>query len=451
MSDAVRYAFNVWQAIKVIPADCYVPICRVMSSRAGDRVRRLLKPAGEALETASRERRVQGRPSASSRSAFRVFALVLALFACEVLGSEARARDACPGSLPELYKKVSPAAVSITAAPVNPWVGEPIGRVVGSGFLFDTSGLVLTNAHLVFGQATISVTLNDGQVVPAQLVGADPVLDVAVVRLSRSTGERFPVMELGDSNHALVGEEVLAIGNPLGLQQSLTRGIISAVNRTLPHVPFALTEPMIQTDAPINPGNSGGPLVNVCGQVLGITRGILPNAQNIGFAIPINVAKELIPKLLADGRVIRPWLGIEGQLVSEPVKALLRAPLVDGLMVEVVAPGSPAERAGLRAGQLGLVIDGNPFLLGGDIITAINNGVAIKTPDQLSRALKDLRVGDTVHLTVARANEPFYVESVLGERPLLPDDVAAPKGATLTASEVGRPDKTWTPPLRAGL
>jgi serine protease Do len=222
------------------------------------------------------------------------------------------------------------------------------------------------------------------------------------------------------------------------------------VNRTLPNVPFAVTEPMIQTDAPINPGNSGGPLVNVCGQVLGITRGMLPSAQNIGFAIPINLAKELIPKLLTDGRVIRPWLGIEGQLVSEPLKALLRAPLVDGLMVEVVAPGSPAERAGLRGGQLDLVIDGNPFLLGGDIITAIN-GIAIKAPDQLSRALKDLGVGDTVHLTVARANEPFYVESVLVERPLLPGDVAAPKGATPTASPVGHPDKTWTSPILVGL
>jgi|GEM_PF-744765 len=450
MRDALHYVFNRWRAIKVMPAECHFPASRscapVPEGTAGDGFSKRL------ATRSSQEPRAQERPSASSRSPFRAFALLLAaIFACEASGSEARARDGCPGSLPELYKKVSPAVVSITSTPVNPYrVGEPMGRIAGSGFLFDAAGLMLTNAHLVFGQQTISVTLNDGQVVPAQLVGADPVLDVAVVRLSRSTGERFPVVKLAEYDHALVGEEVLAIGNPLGLQQTLTHGIISAVNRSLPNGPFAVTAPMIQTDAPINPGNSGGPLVNVCGQVLGITRGMLPSAQNIGFAIPINLAKELIPKLLADGRVIRPWLGIDGQLVSEPLKALLRAPLVDGLMVEVVAPGSPAERAGLRGGQLDLVIDGNPLLVGGDIITAIN-GVAVKAPDELSRALKDLRVGDTVHLTVARANEPFYVESVLVERPLLPDDVVAPKGATPTASEVGRQGKTWTSPIRVGL
>jgi S1-C subfamily serine protease len=207
MRDVFWYAFNVWQAIKLMPAECYFPICRVMRSRAaGDLVRRLLKPLAEALETLSGERRAQERPSASSRIAFRVFALMLvALFAYEASGSEVRDGVGCPGSLPDLYKKVSPAVVSITAAPVSPFrVGEPIGRIVGSGFLFDAAGLVLTNAHLVFGQATISATLNDGRVVPAQLVGADPVLDVAVVRLSRSTGERFPVLKLGDSDHALV-------------------------------------------------------------------------------------------------------------------------------------------------------------------------------------------------------------------------------------------------------
>ena len=330
----------------------------------------------------------------------------------------------CPGSLPELYDKVSPAVVSIYATSVNPYnLADPFTRIGGSGFIIDASGLVLTNSHLVFGQQTISVTLDDGSVLPASLVGADPVFDVAVVRLSKVADAKLAVMDLGDSDRALVGEEVLAIGNPLGLQQTLTRGIISAVNRTLPNVPFALTEPMIQTDAPINRGSSGGPLVDACGRVLGITSGIFPNGQNIGFAIPINLAKQLIPKLVTDGRVIRPWLGIQGQIVTKSLKDVLREPLVDGLLVEVVEPSSPAARAGVRGGKLDVVIGGQPLLLGGDIVTAIN-GVAIETTDQLGHALQGLHVGSTVHLTVARDDQPVYLDCVLVERPLLPGDLA---------------------------
>jgi S1-C subfamily serine protease len=195
------------------------------------------------------------------------------------------------------------------------------------------------------------------------------------------------------------------------------------VDRTLPAGSMSLTEPLIQTDAPMNPGNSGGPLVNPCGQVLGITTAIFPDAQNIGFAIPINLAKDVVPRLLADGRVIRPWLGVQGQLVSTVLKELLRLPLVDGILVEVVEPGSPAERIGLRGGRLDLMINGQSVLIGGDIITAIG-GRRIEGPEDLRQALRELAVGAALSLTVARGTKSLEVDCIVAERPALPGATA---------------------------
>jgi serine protease Do len=340
----------------------------------------------------------------------------------------------CPVSLPELYDRIVPAVVSIGAASVNPYdAGEQISRVMGSGLIIDSSGLVLTNSHLVFGRQAITVTLADGTVLPAKLVGADPVLDIAVIRIPPPENGTLSVTEFGDSDRVRVGEEVLAIGNPLGLTNTLTRGIVSAVNRTLPAAAFSLTEPLIQTDAPINPGNSGGPLINRCGQVLGITTAILPSAQNIGFAIPINLAKDILQQLVTDGRVIRPWLGVQGQFVSKPLKELLRIPLVDGFLVEVVEPGSPAERMGLRGGGLDLTISGQPLLVGGDIITGIS-GTGIGSPAEIVRALRNLAVGATLQLTIARGSETLIVECVLSERPPGPGDSAAHEDGTSVGS-----------------
>jgi serine protease Do len=341
----------------------------------------------------------------------------------------------CHASLPDLYDRIVPAVVSIGAASVNPYdVSEQISRVMGSGLIIDSSGLVLTNSHLVFGRQAITVTLTDGTVLPAKLVGADPVLDIAVVRIPPPANGTPSIPIFGDSDRVRVGEEVLAIGNPLGLTNTLTRGIVSAVNRTLPAAAFSLTEPLIQTDAPINPGNSGGPLIDRCGQVLGITTALLPGAQNIGFAIPINLAKVILQQLVTDGRVIRPWLGVQGQFVSQPLKELLRIPLVDGFLVEVVEPGSPAERTGLRGGELDLTIGGQPLLVGGDIITGIS-GTRIGRPAEIVQALRNLAVGATLQLTIARGSETLIVECVLSERPVVPSDSAArPAGTSVGSS-----------------
>lgn len=330
----------------------------------------------------------------------------------------------CQETIPDLYQRVSEAVVSITATSINPYDSfDRMVRQMGSGFLIDPTGLILTNSHVVFGQQIITVTLDDGASLPAQIVGADPLLDIALIRVTPPASGRLPEAKLGDSEHLLVGEDVFAIGNPFGLDQTLTRGIVSAVNRILPGGSWSVREPLIQTDAAINLGNSGGPLVNRCGDVVGINTAILPEAQNIGFAIPIHLVKGVMPSLLLDGRVIRPWIGVQGQLVSAGLKDLLRAPLADGFLVEVVEPRSPAGGAGVRGGDLDLMISGQPVLIGGDVITEMN-GVPLSDGEMMGRAITTLKVGEKVRLKLSREKETLQVEMVVVERPLLPGDLS---------------------------
>lgn len=329
----------------------------------------------------------------------------------------------CQQTLGELYRRVSPAVVLINASSINPYdVDHRIHRVSGSGVIVDTSGLIVTNAHVVFGRQVITVTLVDGETVPAQLVGADPVFDVAAIRIPVPTSGELPVAHFGDSGQVEVGVEVYAIGNPLGLSQTMTRGIVSAVNRLLPGAAFSLTEPLIQTDAAINPGSSGGPLVDRCGDVVGITTAVLEDAQNLGFAVPANLVTALLPALVRDGRVIRPWFGVQGQFVAPDLKELLRAPLVDGFLVEAVEPGSPAANAGLRDGEFDLTIGGQPIMLGGDIITQID-GVGLDSPSTLEKVLEKVKLGDTLRLTVFREGKTLQIGAQIVERPVLPLDL----------------------------
>jgi S1-C subfamily serine protease len=331
--------------------------------------------------------------------------------------------------------------VSITARSINPYEPtERVSRIAGSGVIFDASGLVLTNSHVVFGRQSAVVTLDDGTSMPAELVGTDAIFDLAVLRIAPPRSGPLPVATLGNSERVRVGEEVLAIGNPLGLEQTLTRGIVSAINRILPNTALSLNEPLIQTDTPINPGNSGGPLVNRCGEVIGVTTAIMPDAQNIGFAIPIDLVKAALPALIEHGRIIRPWLGVQGHLVGRALQELLRVPLTDGLLVEIVEPGSPAEAAGIRGGQLDLVIGGQAMLIGGDIITAIN-GTPVDSPLRMAQAMRDLKVGAAVRLTVFREGQTREVECTLPERPLLPGDIPGQRPSFAPQNTATRVDR----------
>jgi len=375
------------------------------------------------------------------------FLLVLLTLPVDLVAARAETQGdsdgvVCADPIPTIYERVSPAVVSIVSMAINPYQpGDRVNRAVGSGVILDSSGLVLTNSHVVFGRQAITVTLDDGNVVTGEMVGSDPVFDVALLRIPRPSTGTLPVAVPGSSARLRVGEEVLALGNPLGLDQTLTRGIVSAINRILPDTPFSVFEPLIQTDAPINPGNSGGPLLNRCGEVIGLTTAIMPEAQNISFAIPIDLVRSILPSLLEKGRVVRPWLGVQGHLVPPSLKEIVRLPLAEGLLVEVVEPGSPAEHVGVQGGRLDIVIGGDALLLGGDIITHVN-GRLVDTPERLTKTMRGLKVGDTVRLTLFREGKSQEVEFVLPERPFVPQDV-------LTHRSIS-PLGTIRPPVKPG-
>jgi serine protease Do len=329
------------------------------------------------------------------------------------------AAESCTEPLAQLFDRVSPAVVSIQAMKINKI--KPQRRfetIVGSGVIIDRDGQILTNAHVVDGAASLTITLDSGSKVPARVVGLDTVLDVALLRVE--TGAPLPAATLGDSAGIKVGDEVVAIGNPIGLDQTMTRGIVSGLNRVLPGVS---DEAMIQTDAPINPGNSGGPLVDRCGRVIGLNTLISEDAQSIGFAVPINAARGVLRELRESGRVIRPWLGLAGRGVEATLGSVVRMPITPGYLVEVVFDGSPAEQAGVRGGNLAVVVQGEEYLLGGDIVTAIQ-GTPVRNHQDYIAKVRTLKPGQRVRLTLMRDGQSRDVTLTVGERPRLPSDLA---------------------------
>ena len=328
----------------------------------------------------------------------------------------------CNKPLPELFKQVSPAVVFISAISIDPFkLNNRINIGIGSGIIFRDEGLILTNSHVVFGRQAISVTLDDGRKFPLILLGADPISDLAVLKIPNAPKD-LPKAVLGDSNEIQIGEEVIAIGNPLGLEQTLTRGVISGVNRIIQETQMTLMLPLIQTDAAINAGNSGGPLVNLCGEVIGINTAVISEAQNIGFAVPINLAKKTIPELIKEGRVIRPWVGINGKYIEKDAMAILNVPFTEGLLIETVEPGSPAQKAGLRGGELPVMIAGLEILLGGDIITHINE-MPIDSQEMIVKIYRSLKVGQKIGITYFRMGKKMEAEFIIPPRPILPSDL----------------------------
>jgi S1-C subfamily serine protease len=314
--------------------------------------------------------------------------------------------------------------VSLSSIVIDPLkTAERLDVTTGAGFIISADGLVLTNAHVVFRRQAITATLDDGRTAPAKLLGADPILDLAVLRLlSPDEVSEFPSLSLGNSDAIRVGEDVIAIGNPLGLDQTLTHGVVSGIGQLIAEPPLGLPVALLQTDAAINPGNSGGPILNRCGEVIGITTAALTEAENIAFAVPINTAKRILPQLIQQGRVIRPWFGVVGKMVDQELRDIVNLPLVAGFLVEAVEPGSPAEQAGLQGGSLLIAIAGEEFLFGGDIITMVN-GLSASDPEKFFQLAHTLKVGDTVRLALWHDGKTRQVEFRLPERPLLPGDI----------------------------
>jgi len=338
-------------------------------------------------------------------------------------GAAVAEQKTCAEPVPSIFQRLAPSVVLIESdflRPHDEW--EQISRLVGSGFLIEPTGVVLTAYHVVAGSYAFRVTLHDGRRYTGELVGTDAELDLAVVQLQADMGQEFPAATLGNSDELRIGDDVMAIGYALALSQGLTRGIVSAMSPLLSLTPLSHKQDLIQTDTSLNFGNSGGPLVNRCGEVVGIGYASIPEAQNIGFALPIELVKAALPSLLTQGRVMRPWVGVHGKLVDDSLRDLLAIPLEKGFLIEAVDPGSPAEEAGLLVGDLDIRVNDRSFLIGGDIITMVN-GKPLASPEALANVARSLEVGTAVNLKLFRKGKHYELEFVLPEKPSLPWDL----------------------------
>jgi S1-C subfamily serine protease len=319
-----------------------------------------------------------------------------------------------------VYRAASPAVVNITTIAVaydfflNPLPKEG----TGSGAIIDRSGHILTNFHVIDGARRLEVTLADGSKWPARPVGADPSNDLAVIKIDAPV-EKLTVIPLGDSSKLLVGQKVLVIGNPFGLDRTLTVGIVSSLGRSIRADNGRLIRGIIQTDAAINPGNSGGPVLNSSAEVIGVSTAIFSpsgGSVGVGFAVPIDTAKRIISELIDRGYVARPYLGIAGHEIVPALVQALRLPVKEGIMVVEVTPGSPAQRAGIRGGDRSVQVGNMIVRVGGDIITEVDQ-VKVRTFEELSDFIDAKQPGDTVALTFNRQGKFNVVEVRLRERP----------------------------------
>jgi len=325
-----------------------------------------------------------------------------------------------------VYKKLANATVLIASAYVSAHhITQAAGKGFGSGVLIDEQGSIVTNAHVVTGAAKIMVTMHDGTRLPAELIGSDPQSDVALLQVTLPKGPYSPAL-LGDSDKLEIGQKVLAIGHPFGLGYAFSTGIVSGFGKLIEAKQEVFQERVIQTTTPINRGNSGGPLVDSEDHVIGINASILFGAQNIGFAIPINTVKSIVSELRKNGRVIRPWLGIKGKLVTDELQNLIALPLPSGLLIIDVEDGSPAEAIGLRAGKLDVTIEGESWVLGGDILVAVN-GQDVKTSEQYGKVFQQMKAQQLVEIIVSRDGVRRTMSVTLGERPTSSGSIEHPK------------------------
>ncbi|MEM1950135.1 MAG: trypsin-like peptidase domain-containing protein, partial [Candidatus Caldarchaeum sp.] len=245
------------------------------------------------------------------------------------------------------------------------------GSTVGSGFVYDALGHVVTNQHVVRGGTSFRVVFSDGSTYSARVVGADVDSDIAVLRIENPP-EGLKPLRLGNSSELKIGEPVVAIGNPFGLEGTVTSGIVSQKGRLLPTGRGYSIPGVIQTDAAINPGNSGGPLLNLKGEVVGVNTAIEPSGVGIGYAVPSSIVSRVVPALIQNGSYQRSWMGISAVSLDIDIAAAMGASVSKGVLVVDVVPNSPAQRAGLRGGDRNVVVNGAPVRVGGDIITAID-------------------------------------------------------------------------------
>ncbi len=340
-----------------------------------------------------------------------------------------------PGSFSDLAERVKPAVVNISTTKIYKGrsLGNPFGRSpfhnyfgdeffnrffgdipqhdlkqrsLGSGFIISNDGYIFTNNHVVENTDKILVKISDGKEYEAKIIGTDAKTDLALIKIKPDNG--LPTVQIGDSDNVKVGEWVIAIGNPFGLEQTVTAGIVSAKGRVIGAGAY---DNFIQTDASINPGNSGGPLFNMSGKVIGINTAIVAQGQGIGFAIPINMAKSILDDLKTKGKVTRGWLGVSIQNISDEIAKSMNYKNKSGVLVSDVFKGDPADKAGIKVG---------------DIITEIN-GKVVKDTHELLLITAALRVGEKANIKVVRDGKEIFFQIVVAERKDKPEIALAQK------------------------
>ena len=334
-----------------------------------------------------------------------------------ILGDEISSSSKSNLTLVELFKKSEEGVVKIKVERISSQ-GDTGG--VGSGFVYDNLGHIITNAHVVDGADKATVTFLDGSQYNAEIIGKDKFTDIAVIKVSEKPRLLHP-LEIGDSSLLQVGEQVAAIGNPFGLSGSMTSGIVSQIGRLLPSQNSGFSIPdVIQTDAAINPGNSGGPLLNMRGQVIGINtaiQSITGEFSGIGFAVPSNTVSKIVPTLIEEGKYPHPWIGIVGQDIDPVLAKVLDLKQAKGFLVMTVVDGSPADKAGLKGMSQTKVIDGKEYPVDGDIIISVDGKEVRKISDILIHLQREKSVGDEMVLGILRDGDFMDLTLKLVERP----------------------------------
>jgi S1-C subfamily serine protease len=333
-------------------------------------------------------------------------------------------------SINDVYREAAPGVVHIDAVtkvsvPANPFFPTPSSETqtaVGSGFVIDKAGHIVTNEHVVAGASSVQVSFSDNEKIKARIDGEDAATDVAVLQVTAPARALKP-LPLGDSDSVRVGDEVIAIGNPLGYDRSVTSGIVSAVGREIQSPNASPIGHVIQTDAALNHGNSGGPLLNADGQVVGVNAQIAPSASNanigIGFAIPINTVKQVAADLIKHGKVEHPFIGIEAKAITPQIASVFHLPVQHGLLIAKVFAGTGAAQAGLHAGRTLVTVNGDTWPAGGDIVVRAD-GHAVATIDALRTVIGEKKPGDSVRLDVYRGTKLMTFDVKLGRLPSSP-------------------------------
>jgi S1-C subfamily serine protease len=335
-------------------------------------------------------------------------------------------------SIGQIYRRSAPGVVRIKSTtvvelPQDPLFGNPFGpsqqteRALGSGFVIDKAGHIVTNDHVVEGARSVEVSFSNNDGMKARIVGQDPSTDIAVLKVDARSRALTP-LRFGNSDAVRVGDSVVAIGNPFGYDRTVTSGIISAIGRQITAPNNFTIDHVIQTDAAINHGNSGGPLIDAEGDVIGVNSQISTGNTGqqgnlgIGFAVPSNTVREVVAQLLKHGKVEHPYIGIAAVPITPELARVFRFPVVNGLLVQRVEPGSGAAKAGLKAGTTPVVVAGESYVLGGDVIVKADDA-KVSSLDQLRDQLVGKKPGETLKLQIYRNGKKKAIEVKLGRQP----------------------------------